>query len=80
MVSLHSNGTLTRTEVGTRYGGWGGDVAVTGLIMFQLGAVSEFCSWVVGLKACTTTTLFTVILEFRKQLIYRDPHVSGGGD
>lgn len=34
--------------------------------MYQFGAVSEFCSWVVELKACFTTILLTVTLEFRK--------------
>lgn len=45
---------------------------------YQLGSVSEFCPWVMRLKACTTITLFAVILEFRKQLIYRDLLVSAG--
>lgn len=40
---------------------------------YQLGGVSEFCSWVVGLKAwATTTTMLTVALEFIKHLIYKD--------
>jgi hypothetical protein len=32
----------------------------------------------VGLKAYTTTTWFTVTLGFRKQLTYSDPPVSPG--
>lgn len=31
--------------------------------IYQLGAVSEFCAWVVGLKACATTTTVSITLE-----------------
>jgi hypothetical protein len=33
---------------------------------YQLGTVSEFCPWVVGLKVCATTALFSVTPEFGK--------------
>lgn len=44
---------------------------------YQTVAVREFCLWVGGLKAWTTT-LFTVTQEFRKQLTHRDLSVSTG--
>lgn len=43
---------------------------------YQLGAVFEFCHWVVGLKVCATITLFSATLEFRKQLTYRSPPIA----
>lgn len=33
---------------------------------YQLGAVFEFCHWVVGLKMCGTITLISVTLESRE--------------
>lgn len=45
---------------------------------YQLGTVSEMCPRVKGIKACATTTLFNITLEFRKQLTHRDPSVSVG--
>lgn len=45
---------------------------------YTIGILSEFFPWVRGVKAQTTTVLFTVIPKFRKQPIYRQLTVSAG--
>lgn len=60
--------TLQRVTIICKYGMW--FLSYTNI---PIRSCIWVCFWVVGLKACDIITLVTVTLDFRKQLIYRDP-------